>query len=173
MEGSDDPTPPASDAPQTHKKKKIVLPKKKKKFTRTLKDKKPTKQEENKDVADVTAETPTTSTILERVTTQGASRRLTRSELAAEVQRLTQELTAAQDLTVSLQREVSTLKKRNKNLSESTTKARADLREERKAASKEQQQNKRKFNELEVRAEQAELDAAAEIDARVDKERVS
>ena len=89
------------------------------------------------------------------------------------MQRLTQELTAAQDLTVSLQREVSTLKKRNKNLSESTTKARADLREERKAASKEQQQNKRKFNQLEVRAEQAELDAAAEIDARVDKERVS
>eukprot|EP00956_Cyclotella_meneghiniana_P012740 scaffold18142_cov38-Cyclotella_meneghiniana.AAC.2 len=77
MEGSDDPTPPASDAPQTHKKKKIVLPKKKK-FTRTLKDKKPTEQQKKEDVADVTAETPTTSTILERVTTQGASRRLTR-----------------------------------------------------------------------------------------------
>ena len=170
MEGSDD--PPPSDAPQIHK-KKIVLPKKKRAFTRTLKPKTPVEQEEKDDVTHPTAETPTPISVLERVTTQGASRRLTRNELAAEVQRLTRELTAAQDLIGSLQREVSSLKKRNKKLSESTTKARADLREERKSASKEQQQNKRKFNELEAMVEQAELDAAAELDTKVEKEKVS
>ena len=122
---------------------------------------------------DVMPETPTASSVLDRVHYHGAARRLTREELSAEVCHLNKELHVAQKQLASQQREITSLNQKNKVLLESTTKARADLREERKAASREQQSTKRKFNELEERAEGAESAAAEFFDAKLEKEKVS
>jgi predicted nucleic acid-binding Zn-ribbon protein len=89
------------------------------------------------------------------------------------VRRLNKELLSAQKQLASQQREITSLNQKNKVLLQSTTKARADLREERKAASQEQQSTKRKFNELEERAEGAESAAAEFFDAKLEKEKVS
>ena len=172
MEESNNPKPPVSstDSPLPQKKKKIVLPKKKRSFTRTLKVKKAAERDEEEDVM---AETPTASSVLDRVHSQGATRHFTREELSAEVRRLNKELLSAQKQLASQQREITSLNQKNKVLLESTTKARADLREKRKAASQEQHTIKRKFNELEERAEGAESAAAEFFDAKLEKEKVS
>ena len=145
MDSGDTPNPPGSDPPPPRKRKNVVLPKKKRRFTRTLKDEKPATAEEEETAVAEPAEPAKVGSVLARAHSQGAARRLTRQELTAEVKRLNEELLAAQEVTKSLQRENSSLQKRNKTLSESHTKARQDLREERKVASKQEQINKRKW----------------------------
>ena len=170
MDSGDTPNPPGSDPPPPRKRKNVVLPKKKRRFTRTLKDEKPAAAEEEETAA---AEPAEVGSVLARAHSQGAARRLTNKELTAEVKRLNEELLAAQEVIKSLQRENSSLQKRNKTLSESQTKARQDLREERKVAYKQEQTNKRKVDELEGRVLEAHSSAAAYYESELEKEKVS
>lgn len=170
MDSGDTPNPPGSDPPPPRKPKNVVLPKKKRRFTRTLKDEKPATAEEEETAV---AEPAEVGSVLARAHSQGAARRLTRQELTAEVKRLNEELLAAQEVTKSLQRENSSLQKRNKTLSESHTKARQDLREERKVASKQEQINKRKVDELEGRVLETQSSIAAYFEGELEKEKVS
>ena len=176
MDSSDTPPPPpdaSADPPK--KEKKIVLPKKKRKFSRTLRKTEHTAKAAQLEEEDVPEPPQTTaaSSVIGRVLSQGSARRISNSELTAEVKRLHSELVAAQDELASRAREVETLTKKNKLLSDSTSKARTDLREARKATSLLEKSHKRQFTELEERAEQAEVSAAAYYDVQLEKHKVS
>ena len=173
MDSSDTPPPPpdaSADPPK--KEKKIVLPKKKRKYTRSLRKTEHAAQPEEEDAAEPPKKTAASS-VLGRVLSQGSARRLSNNELSAEVKRLHSELVAAQDALASRQREVESLSKKNKLLLDSTSKARADLREARKATSLVEKSSKRQLTELEERAEQAEVSAAAHYDVQLEKQKVS
>ena len=151
------------------------MPKRKRRFTPVLK-KKPEPPESSSEF-DAEDEPPAaaaeTSSVLRRATTSGASRKLSNAELKAELQRMDGELSQAQSQVFSLSREVESLRKHNKTLTEAFRKARDDLRAEKKESATAEKANKRKLRDLGAAAEDAQAVVVSQYQSQLEAERVS
>ena len=170
MNDGQDPLPPGDPEPQQKKQKKIVLPKRKRRFTPVLK-KKPESSSEFDAEDEPPAAAAETSSVLRRATTSGASRKLSNAELKGELQRLNGELSQSQ--VFSLSREVESLRKHNKTLTEAFRKARDDLRAQKKESTTVEKANKRKLRDLEASAEDAQVVVESQYKSQLEAERVS
>lgn len=152
------------------------MPKKKRAFTRVLKT--PARNTN----PPVPNETPTINQIPTqpapvpnptRATSSQTKRKISVAELTRQLKRKQKDLGTLQSELSSQTRQIESLSKRNKQLIETTTKSRTDLRKQRKQSVQEESDNAKVVRELEEQVKGAEAKAASFVKAELEKQAVS